>query len=168
MFVERKVDGETGLEAPVLWLLLQVASSLCVCSICMPVRSIILVVETLSATIRRHSLAPRQWNSRIDLLVPPKGVLTSVLKLDFLTHRWLICRLNITKSFHSKQVERSTIRYSSLLLVGLYLPAPALLQYCQLVSRKHNIFTYGDNRLYTDMDNDISLLSTEFGPGKEN
>jgi hypothetical protein len=37
--------GDRGFEAPVPWLLLlQVASSFCVCSICMPVRSIILVV----------------------------------------------------------------------------------------------------------------------------
>jgi hypothetical protein len=123
--------GDWGLEAPVLWLLRQVASSFCVCSICMPVRSIILVVETLSATVRRHGLALRRWNSRTDPLVPQKGVLTSVLKLNFLTHRWLIYRLNITKTFHSKQVERSNIRYSSLLLVGLYLSTPLLLQYLQ-------------------------------------
>jgi hypothetical protein len=52
--------GDRSVETPILWLLRQVASSFCVCSICMPCRSIILVVETLSATIRRHGSAPRR------------------------------------------------------------------------------------------------------------
>ena len=51
----RWMDG--GLQASVVWLLRQVAGQqFCVCSICMQVRSIIPVVETLSGTVLCHGL----------------------------------------------------------------------------------------------------------------